>query len=289
MNYLLHILIMINLYVVLTLSLNIVVGYTGLLSLCHAAFYGIGAYITTLLMMKAGFSFIPAAFMAILGAVLLSIAIGIPSLRLKGDYFVLATLGFQIIVFVILYNWVGLTRGPYGIPGIPQPRIFGWEVDSLPEFFILSLIIGLLCGILIYWISYSPFGRTLKAIREDEVAAAALGKDVPKFKTRAFMMGAAFAAIPGALFATYFRYIDPTSFTLMESIFILSIIIIGGTGNLSGPILGSIILVLLPEVLRFLQIPDAIAANMRQIIYGLILVVLMRYRSQGLLGEYQFQ
>ncbi|MFQ6114517.1 MAG: branched-chain amino acid ABC transporter permease, partial [bacterium] len=284
MNYLLHILIMINLYVVLTLSLNIVVGYTGLLSLCHAAFYGIGAYITTLLMMKAGFSFMPAVLVAILGAILLSVAIGIPSLRLKGDYFVLATLGFQIIVFVILYNWVGLTRGPYGIPGIPQPKIFSWKVDSLLEFFILSTGIASLCGFLIYWVSYSPFGRTLKSIREDEVAAAALGKDVPKFKNRAFMMGAAFAAISGALFATYFRYIDPTSFALMESIFILSIIIIGGTGNLSGPILGSIILVLLPEVLRFLQIPDAIAANMRQIIYGLILVILMRYRSQGLLG-----
>jgi len=289
MNYLLHILIMINLYVVLTLSLNIVVGYVGLLSLCHAAFYGAGAYITTLLMMNAGLGFVPAVIIAILGSIALSIIIGIPSLRLKGDYFVLATLGFQIIVFVILYNWVGLTRGPYGIPGIPQPKIFGWKVDTLLEFFIFSTMISIFCGFLIFLITYSPFGRTLKAIREDEVGAAALGKNVPKFKTRAFIIGAAFAAIPGALFATYFRYIDPTSFTLMESIFILSIIIIGGTGNLSGPILGSIILVLLPEVLRFLQIPDAIAANMRQIIYGLILVLLMRFRSQGLLGEYQFQ
>ena len=289
MNYLLHILIMINLYIILTQSLNIVVGYGGLLSLCHAAFYGIGAYISTLLMMHAGMGFLPAAILAVFGAILLSIIIGVPSLRLKGDYFVLATLGFQIIVFVILYNWVSLTRGPYGIPGIPQPNLLGWRVDSLPEYFLFSTALAGICSLLIYWITYSPFGRTLKSIRDDEIAAAALGKNVPRFKTQAFIIGAAFAAIPGALFATYFRYIDPTSFTLMESIFILSIIIIGGTGNLAGPVLGSVILVLLPEVLRFLQIPDAIAANMRQIIYGVLLIILMRMRPQGLAGEYAFE
>lgn len=289
MNYLLHILIMINIYLILTLSLNIVVGYSGLLSLCHAAFYGIGAYITTLIMMHFGVSFILATFIGIWGAVLLSIIIAIPSLRLKGDYFVLATLGFQIIVFVVLYNWVDLTRGPYGIPGIPQPIILGWEIDSLPEYFLLSGGFAAICGFLIYWISYSPFGRTLKAIRDDEIAAAALGKNVPKFKTQAFLISAAFASISGSLFATYFRYIDPTSFTLMESIFILSIIIIGGTGNIAGPILGSVILVLLPELLRFLKIPDAIAANMRQIIYGILLIVLLRLRPQGLAGEYAFE
>lgn len=289
MNYLLHILIMINIYVILTLSLNIVVGYSGLLSLCHAAFYGIGAYTATLLMMNAGLSFLPALLAAIAAAIILSIIIGIPSLRLRGDYFVLATLGFQVIVFVILYNWVSVTRGPYGIPGIPQPNIFGWQVDSLPEFFLLTLVLALASGWVIYLILHSPFGRVLKAIREDEIATAALGKNVPKLKTQSFILGAAFAAIPGVLFATYMRYIDPTSFTLMESIFIISIIIIGGSGNFSGPILGSIILVILPEVLRFLQIPDAIAANMRQIIYGLVLILLLRYRPQGLVGEYQFE
>ncbi|MFQ5633114.1 MAG: branched-chain amino acid ABC transporter permease [bacterium] len=289
MNYLLHILIMINIYAILTLSLNIVVGYSGLLSLCHAAFYGIGAYITTLLMMKAGLGFVPAVLFAIAGAVILSYLIAIPSLRLKGDYFVLATLGFQIIIFVILYNWVDVTRGPYGIPGIPQPQILRFRIDSLPEFFIFSLLIVFVCGGLIYLILNAPFGRTLKAIREDEIAAAALGKHVPRFKTQSFVIAAAFAAIPGALFATYFRYIDPTSFTLMESIFILSIIIIGGSGNLIGPIAGSVFLVVLPEILRFLQIPDSIAANMRQIIYGLILILLLRYRTQGLFGEYRFE
>jgi len=289
MNYLLHILIMINIYVMLTLSLNIVVGYSGLLSFCQAAFYGIGAYTATLLMMNFGLGFIPSLIFAIIITMILSFIIGVPSLRLRGDYFVLATLGFQVIVFVILYNWISLTRGPYGIPGIPQPDVWGWKVNSLMEYFFLtSILSGMVWG-LMFLILKSPFGRVLKAIREDEIAVAALGKNVPKLKTQSFVLGASFAAIPGVLFATYMRYIDPTSFTLTESIFILSIIIIGGTGNFSGPVIGSIILVILPEMLRFLQIPDSIAANMREIIYGTILILLLRYRPQGIIGEYQFE
>lgn len=288
MNYLWHILVMINIYAILALSLNLVAGYTGLLSLCHAAFYGIGAYATTLLMMKAGWGFFPSLIFAILLTATLSLIIAVPSLRLKGDYFVLATLGFQIIVFTILYNWVSLTRGPYGIPGIPIPKVFGIEVNTVFRYFLFSGVIASACGLLLWMLKMSPFGRVLKAIREDEIAAAALGKNVPALKVTAFAIAAAFAAVPGALFAGYMRYIDPTSFTLMESVFIISIIIIGGAGNFVGPIAGAVFMVLLPEALRFLHIPDAIAANMRQIIYGLLLIVLMRYRPQGLLGEYEF-
>lgn len=289
MNYLWHILVMINIYTILALSLNLVAGYTGLLSLCHAAFYGIGAYATTLLMMKAGWGFFPSLIVAILLTAALSLIIAVPSLRLKGDYFVLATLGFQIIVFVILYNWVSLTRGPYGIPGIPIPKVFGAEVNTVFRYFLFSGFFALLCGLLLWMLKTSPFGRVLRAIREDEVAAAALGKNVPLFKVAAFAIAAAFAAVPGALFAGYMRYIDPTSFTLMESVFIISIVIIGGAGNFVGPIAGAVFMVLLPEALRFLHIPDAIAANMRQIIYGLLLIILMRYRPQGLFGEYGFE
>jgi len=289
MNYILHIFIMINIYFILALSLNLLVGYTGLLSMCHAAFYGIGAYISTLMIMKHHVPFIPSLLLSVAGAILLSFLISIPSLRLKGDYFVLASLAFQIIIFTILYNWIGLTRGPYGIPGIPRPKLFGIEIDSIPSYFIFSLIVAGICGVLLYLIKNSPFGRVLKAIREDEIATAALGKNVMKFKIIAFAIAAGFAAVPGVLFAGYMRYIDPTSFTLMESVFIISIIIIGGTGNISGPLIGTVLMVILPEVLRFLSIPDAIAANMRQIIYGLLIILIMRYMPQGISGEYKFQ
>lgn len=289
MNYVLHLLILLSIYSVLALSLNLLVGYAGLLSLAHAAFYGVGAYATTLLMIKAGWGFFPALVVAILGAIVLSLMVAAPSLRLRGDYFVLATLGFQVIVFTILLNWVGLTGGPYGIPGIPRPRVFNLEVNSLPAYFPFSAVLAGICLLLLWLICASPFGRTLKAIREDEVAAAALGKDVFRFKVLAFALSGGFAAVPGALFAGYIRYIDPTSFTLLEAVFILSAVLIGGAGNIKGPLMGVMFVILLPEFLRFLHIPDTVAPNVRQILYGLFILALMRFRPQGLAGEYKLQ
>lgn len=288
MNYLWHILVMINIYVILALSLNLVVGYAGLISMCHAAFYGVGAYTTTLLMTRSGLGFLPSLAFAVFITAFLSLVIATPSLRLKGDYFVLTTLGFQIIVFVILYNWIPLTRGPFGIPGIPVPQVLGVQINSVFRYFLFSAAFALACGLILWFIKESPFGRVLKAIREDEIAAAALGKNVPRLKTVAFSFAAALAAVPGALFAGYMRYIDPTSFTLTESIFIISIVIIGGAGSFVGPVIGAVFMVVLPEILRFLHVPDAIAANVRQIIYGLLLVLLMRFRPQGIKGEYAF-
>lgn len=289
MNYLFHILIMICIYAILSLSLNLLIGYAGLFSIAHAAFYGIGAYTATLLMMKLGFNFLLALLCGILVAGISGLLIAYPSLRLKGDYFVLASLGFQLIVFSISYNWIGLTRGPYGIPGIPRPSIFGFKVDSLPLYLILSLVILFLVFMFIRLLCRSPFGRALKALREDELAAGALGKDIPNLKIWAFVIAGGLAAISGGLYATYVTYIDPTSFNLDESIFIIAIVLIGGSGNLKGPIVGAVFMIILPEVLRFLGIPSTVAPNVRQMIYGALLIILMRYRSQGLVGEYKFE
>ena len=289
MNYLWHILNMVGIYAMLAMSLNLAAGYGGLLSLCHAAFYGLGAYVTTLLMLSAGLNFFPALGCAILLTAFLSLLIAVPSLRLRGDYFVLATLGFQIIVFAVLYNWVGLTRGPYGITGIPVPEIFGIEINSVARFLVFTAVVSGISMAILRLLAHSPFGRVLRAVRDDELAAAALGKNVTMLKTVAFVLAAAFAAIPGALFAGYMRYIDPTGFTLTESIFILSMVVIGGAGSFWGPLVGAVLLVLLPEALRFLQMPDSVAANLRQVVYGLLLIVLMRFRPQGLMGEYDFE
>jgi branched-chain amino acid transport system permease protein len=288
LNYLWHILVLISLYALLAMSLNLVVGYTGLMSLCHAAFYGIGAYTTTLLMMRADWQFFPALLAAVLLSGLLSLLIGIPTLRLRGDFLVLATLGFQVIVFSILYNADSLTNGPYGIPGIPTPRLAGLEVNTPFRYCLFAGAFAGALGLLLRALVMSPFGRVLKAIREDEIAAAAMGKNVPALKMTVFAIAAAFAAVPGALFAGYLRYIDPTSFTTAESIFILAIVVIGGAGSLAGPVIGAVLMILLPEALRFLHLPEAVAANLRQIIYGLLLIVLMRVRPQGLQGKYGF-
>lgn len=289
MNYILHLLIMICIYLILALSLNLLVGYAGLFSIAHAAFYGIGAYATTLLMMKAGLNFFIALAIGVIIAMILSLSVALPSLRLKGDYFVLASIGFQVIVFVVLYNWVGLTRGPYGIPGIPKPRLFGLKFETLPSFFLLGALLAGASFIVLYLISCSPFGRALKAIREDETAALALGKNVAALKTWTFIVACGIAAVAGGLFAVYMSYIDPTSFTLAESIFILSVVLVGGSGNIKGPVVGAVLMVLLPEILRFLRIPDTVAPNVRQMIFGALLVFLMRFRPQGIAGEYALE
>lgn len=288
MNYLLHILTMISIYSILALSLNLLIGYTGLLSLSHASFYGIGAYIGTLGGINLGLPFFLSVLLAVAGTAALSFIISLPSLRLKGDYFVLASLSFQTIVFAVLYNWVGVTRGPFGISNIPRPNLFGIAVNSAAAYFVFSAVMALACVGLLFLLGHSPFGRVLKAIREDEMAAAAMGKNVMLFKVTAFAIAAGFAAFAGVLSAGYFRYLDPTSFTLMESVFIVSIIIIGGAGNISGPLIGTVLLVILPEILRFVGIPDTIAANLRQIIYGMLIILVMRYKPQGISGEYRF-
>jgi branched-chain amino acid transport system permease protein len=288
-NYLFNILTFISIYSILALSLNLLVGYTGLLALCQAAFYGIGAYASVLLMTSAGMSFPLAVLLAMVTTAIISLAISVPSLRLKGDYFVLASLGFQMISLAVLRNWITVTNGPYGISGIPRPSLLGFEINSPESYFIFSGIIALICAILIYFLTASPFGRVLKAIREDEVATIALGKNTVRFKITAFAIAAAFSAIAGSLFAGYMRFIDPTSFTLTESVFVLTIIIVGGAGNVVGPVLGTVLLISFPEALRFLEIPDAVAGNVRQIIYGALIVVMLRWRPNGLRGEYEFE
>jgi len=287
MDYIFHIIIMINIYIILTTSTNLLVGMTNLLSLGQAALYGIGAYLAVLALMVLNLSLIPAMIFVIIGTSLVSLLIAYPSLRLRGDYFVLATLGFQLIVYTILYNWVDVTRGPYGIPGIPSPALFGDIVISgIIPFLILSTILSVSIILIFYKLIYSPFGRALKAIRDDELSTQAIGRNVTSLKILAFVASSGFISISGLLYASYVSYIDPTSFNLDEAIFILSAVIIGGTGNIKGPVIGSIFVVVLPELLRFVGLPDSVAANLRQIIYGLMIIVLMRLRPQGLAGEY---
>lgn len=289
MNYLIHVLVMVDIYIILALSLNILVGYTGLLSLSQAAFYGIGAYTYTLCVVMLGMNYVPAVALAVTAAVVLSFIISVPSLRFKSDYFVLASISFQVIVFTILYNWVSVTRGPFGISNIPRPALPLLNLDSPASYFFYCTAVTLACAGTIYLICNSPFARVLKAIREDEVAAAALGKNITRFKVVAFAVAAGFGALAGTLFAGYMRYVDPTSFNVMESVFIISIIIIGGAGNILGPIVGTALMISLPEVLRFVGVSGTVAPNLRQIIYGMLIILILRYKPQGLAGEYGFK
>lgn len=286
MEYILHIGIMINIYILLVLSANLPIGMANLLTLGQAAFYGIGAYISAFFLMQFKLPFVVVALAVMLLTGLFSYLVSFASIKLKGDYFVLATLGFQMIVYTVLYNWTDVTHGPYGIPGIPSAKLLGiWSLSGVWGYFFLTTVVSILAAYLFKTIKYSPYGRVLRALRNDEHSVAAMGRNPVAFKSWAFFLSAAFSGLAGLIYASYVSYIDPTSFTLDESIFIISALFIGGTGNVRGPVFGALFVVTLPEVLRFVGMPDAIAANMRQIIYGLALIIIMYFRPQGVWGE----
>jgi len=287
MEYLIHLAILVGIYATLGISLNLVVGYTGLLSITQAAFYGIGSYATAILLTGFGMNFFLSVIIGIAITIVVSFAIGFVLSRFRGDFFALGSFGFNIIIYSIFLNWQDLTRGPLGIPGIARPKLFGFSFTENFHFLILVAVIVTIIYLISRYIVNSSFGRVLKAIREDEEAIAVFGYNTLFYKLAIFVIGAAIASVAGSLFATYITFIDPSTFVLNESIFILAIIILGGLANLRGSVFGAVILILLPEILRFVGFPSDIAAQMRQLVYGVLLIVLMMYRPQGLVGEYK--
>ena len=298
-GYLLHILVMMEIYAILAYAMNLVTGFAGLLVFCLAAFYGIGAYAFTLLqigapdhalagelMFTAALPFPVALLGAGLAGALAAMSIGAVALRFRGDFFIFTTLGFQMIVYVTLYNWIDLTRGAFGIYDIPRPVLFGWEVGEPWKYALLTGLVDTLLLGMLFMLYQSPFGLSLKALRDDERGAESLGISAFRQYLAALVVAGGCAAVAGGLYAAYVTYIDPTSFDLNESIFIVSLLLLGGSGNIRGPIIGVVVMLLLPEALRFAGLPDAIAANVREIIYGLILVTLMYWRPKGLAGSF---
>lgn len=287
MEYLMHIGVMLSIYCILVLSTNLTVGMANLLTLCQAAFYGIGAYIGAFFLMRLQLPFTVIALVVMLATGLTSLVVSYASVKLKGDYFILATLAFQMIVLTILSNWTNVTRGALGIPGIPNIRLFGvLSLDSIQAYFFFTLTLAALCILFFHRLQRSPFGRMLRSIRTDEISAQALGRNTVSLKAWAFFLSAAFAGMAGLVYASYIGYLHPTGFTLNESIFILTALFIGGIGRrVWGPVAGAAVVVILPEALRYAGLPNAVAANLRLTVFGLILILLMFFRPQGLLGD----
>ena len=288
MNWL-HILFMCEIYVILALSANLVSGYTGLLSFANAAFYGLGAYVTTLVMKNFGFNFFPSLLVAITFNILVSFIITYFSIRLKDLYFTLATLAFQVIVFSVLYNWEKVTGGSYGISDIPGVNLFGHQLNGTKEYAMLGGFFALAIILFFYFFQRTPFVRLLECIRDRELGAVSLGKNISYYKFICNSVAAAFIAIAGSLFAVYNSYIDANLFTLSESILIVNMILIGGTGNLIGPIFGACFYVMLPEVTRLIPIDSTQGASLQMIIYSLILILVVRFKPNGLFGKFKFQ
>lgn len=289
MNYLLHILIMFEIYLILSLAMNLLAGYCGMLSLTQAAFYGMGAYTTAVLLTKVGLSF-P---LSLIGAIIFNLVTCIPiiwfSIRLRDLFFTLSTIAWQIVVFTLMYNWIAVTNGPFGITGIPKPELFGIRFASLPQFTLLGGIIALLVLLFFTGLHRTPLSRLFQGVRDDQFVLMTFGKRPRYYKACAIFISSVVSSIAGVLFATYYSYIDPTSFTLNESILIISIVLIGGLGSIKGSVAGALFYVLLPEVLRFVNLPNALAANMRMMIYALILILVVMYRPHGFFGKYKFE
>jgi branched-chain amino acid transport system permease protein len=286
------------LYVMLALGLNIVVGFAGLLDLGYIAFYAVGAYVYALLASPQFGLHLPFWVILPLGAAVAAffgVILGAPTLKLRGDYLAIVTLGFGEIIRIFLNNLsqpVNITNGPRGITGIDPFALPGLRFTSAIEYYYLLLVVALLIIVINLRLQNSRIGRAWEAIREDEIAARAMGIDTRNLKLLAFAMGASFGGVAGGMFSAIQAFISPESFVLVESIMVVSMVVLGGMGNIWGVILGALLLSFVPEILRWTVTPlqEALFGRMliepeviRMLLFGLALVLVMLYRPAGLL------
>jgi len=314
------ILILAGYYAIAALGLNIIVGYCGLLNLGFAGFMLIGSYTTGILMKQFGFSFWSAAAISIAHGAFWGIVLGLPTLRLTGDYFAIVTFGFGELVKMLALNWVSLTRGPRGYPGVPRPKLFDYEFNlfgtgqqlfrigdkavrfdpRIAYWFLVAALLGLVMFVAERLLR-SRLGRAWRALREDEVAAEACGINAMWYKTIAFAISAGIGALAGSFMAAYSTMADFRNFDFMVSVSVLAYVVLGGMGTVKGPVLGALVLVALGELLRkspAVYLADVMgwwpagrtwllglpwASEMRFIVYGLVLVLMIRFRPEGLL------
>ena len=288
-------------WAILAVSLNLVVGFTGLLSVGHIGFFGIGAYAMAILSSNPAYEqlrteaiptfawpFFAALPVSVLLAGLVAIVVGVMFNRFRDDIYVLVSFGFAIIAFNVFLNWRGLTRGAFGIHEIARPRIGGWAIDGEMEFLFFVLAFLAIIMLIAWFIVTSSFGRVLTAIREDEEAIEVFGYRVTHYKLAIWVISAMMAGLAGGLFSSWTSFIDPMSFILLESILLVSIVILGGLATIWGALLGAMAFVLLEEGMRFLPfMPVEFIGQARQVVLGILLVLLMLFRPQGLVGKYK--
>lgn len=284
-SYLLNLAVLICISSILSVSLNFIIGYAGIYSLAHAAFFGVSAYAGALVALHLTTDILVAIPLAMALCALLSLTISLPSLRVRGEYFVAASLGLQVIAFTVFEQWQSVTGGLGGLTAIPIATIFGLKIRSLAAYLGLAAICLAAVTTATVALVRSSFGRNLKAIRDDEVAAAAFGKNVTMIKTLAVAISSSLCAVGGVLYAFHISFVNPESFTIDQSVLVMAMIIIGGTGTIFGPILGALIIHLLPAGLTYLALPSHDIGALQQIIYGTAMVLLMIFRPAGLVGR----
>lgn len=296
-EYMLHVFTLVMVYMVLAMGLNIVPGFCGLLDLGFVGFYGIGAYTAGLLTINYGLSFWVIVPFAALNGALWGMLLGAPTLRLTGDYFAIVTFGFSELVVLFLTNEIWLTRGPLGLPGIAPVSIdlsfiskalnpaWDWyyEFDGELPYFFLALVMVLVIYGVMRRLEDSRLGRAWYAIREDPLAASSCGVNILNYKVIAFAISAGIGAVGGCFFARWTLFLSPDMFKFWESFLVLCMVVLGGLGNINGALIGAAVLVALGEVLRVVLPELGLPVETRFLFYGLIMILIMRFKPSGFL------
>jgi branched-chain amino acid transport system permease protein len=259
-----------------TYGLNLTIGYAGQMSLGQAAFYGIGAYIAAI-SLKAGVPFLVVLPIAAVACFVVGLALGFPALRVQHHYLAFATLGFNVLMFLIMRNEEKVTGGTFGISGIPRPTLLGFSLDGVLPFFWFTLFFTVVLIALLWWLLRSPWGRAFAALRDNPIRAESLGVNITAYTLLAFAIGAACAGIAGVFFAALVQFVEPAPFHFSQSLMLLLAVIVGGSGRFFGPVLGTVVIVLLPEWLRFMQ-------NWYLAVFGFAIVALMIWLPGGILS-----
>lgn len=283
MDYIYTVVILVSLYVVLATSFNLVIGYGGLISIAHPIFYAVGAYASALLAKDIGLPVIVALFAGAAVAAVASIILSLPSLRVSGDYLLIASIGFQLGVLEIIKNvsWTGSAGGLSNIPGIlplGTPKII---------FTLIAVLVALLATWFVRRIAHGPFGRALSAMRDDELAFAALGRNAMRVKVGTFALGSALAGFAGALYAHYFRFVTPEQFGILASAAMLTMVVVGGLRSTWGPVVGAILLQALPQLITFLNLPTRWLGPLQGLLFTGLVLLFMLVRPQGVIAAAQ--
>jgi len=279
-DYYMYLIVLSGINAIAVLGLNFILGMTGQFSFCQASFMGMGAYVSTILRVDIGFSFWIAFMFSIIVTSFIALVLGFFALRLSQRYLAVTTIGFAEIFRLIALNWTQVTGGAQGIPKIPVPFIFGFELKAANNYYYLVLVFFILAIYISLRVEHSKLGRVFLALKSDEIATEALGINTHMYKVLSFVMSAAFAAVAGSLYAPFIGYIDAQAFTFMESIRLVCMIFIGGAGNTVGVLLGTIFLSFLPEFLRFLE-------DYYMAFYGIGLILVVVYMPEGILGIFK--
>ena len=286
MDYLAHIINMVLIFTMLASSLNLILGYGGMATMCHAALFGIGGYASAILTMNLGCNFLVGTILAALLSGFIGVLLASPSLRIQDEYLILFTTAFQMVIWGLMVSEVWITNGETGLSAIPRASVFGIQflkpISYIPLIAALAALFFLIC----WKVSHSPFGRVLRCIREDELSTRSIGKNVLRFKVLTFMVGGAIAGGAGSILAHYNAYINPVSFNLDASILMIAMVVLGGSTNMFGSVVGSLLLVGIPEMLRFVPGTATLIAPLRNAIFGSLLIFFILFRPQGLIPEH---